>query len=111
MEVKQAMSVDAEAVEDAAGVTRRRLWESSDGADSFSLQLFEIPTGASTVGHSHPYEHEVYILYGRAVVRSGETDSPLNAGDTALIMPDEPHQFFNAGPTVLRFLCAAPLPR
>jgi quercetin dioxygenase-like cupin family protein len=33
----------------------------------------------------------------------------LEPGDTALVLPDERHQFVNAGSDVLRFLCAIPL--
>ena len=33
------------------------------------------------------------------------------AGDAALVLPQEPHQFRNTGGSTLRFLCLIPLPK
>jgi len=111
MDVKRGTSVPAEPVEGAPGATIRWLWGEPDGAPSFALRLIEVQPGASTPHHSHPYEHEVYVLSGRARLQGAAREYPIEAGDTALILPDEPHQFVNAGTDVLRFLCAIPLPR
>ena len=110
MDVKRAMSVTAESVDGAAGASIRWLWGARDGAPSFALRLIEVQPGGSTPDHAHPYEHEVYVLTGRALLRGGSGDHPLEAGDTALVLPDEQHQFVNDGAEVLRFLCAIPLP-
>jgi tRNA-Thr(GGU) m(6)t(6)A37 methyltransferase TsaA len=108
MEVKQALDVTAEPVEGVPGVTVRWLWLADDDGPTFSLRLFEVEPGASTPYHQHAHEHEVYVLSGQALLR-GETQSyNLRAGDTALVLQHEEHQFTNAGSETLRFLCAIP---
>ena len=109
MNVKHSMDVTAELVENAPGVTVRWLWSEKDGAPSFALRLFEVEVGAATPFHTHPYEHEVYILSGQARLRGENQEYPLTAGDTALVLSNEKHQFVNAGNEVLRLLCAIPL--
>jgi quercetin dioxygenase-like cupin family protein/uncharacterized protein YqgV (UPF0045/DUF77 family) len=111
MEVKRAMTVSAEPVEGAPGVTIRWLWATPDGAPTFALRLFEVQSGASTPYHTHPYEHEVYILSGQARLRGETQEHALEPGATALVLPNEQHQFINTGSDMLRFLCAIPLAR
>ena len=93
------------------GATIRWLWAAADGAPSFALRLIEVQPGASTPHHSHPYEHEVYVLSGRARLTGADGEHVLEPGDTALVLPNEQHQFLNAGQDVLRFLCGIPLLR
>jgi quercetin dioxygenase-like cupin family protein len=111
MQVKRAEAVPSEPVKDVPGVSIRWLWAEPDGAPTFALRLFEVQPGFSTPYHTHPYEHEIYVLAGQARLRGEAQEHMLDPGDTALILPDEQHQMVNAGPDVLRFLCAIPLPR
>jgi quercetin dioxygenase-like cupin family protein len=92
-------------------VTIRWLWADPDGAPTFALRLFEVQRGAASPYHTHPYEHEVYILSGQARLRGEAQEHLLEPGDTALVLPGEQHQFVNAGPDTLRFLCGVPVPR
>ena len=111
MKVKRALTVPAEPVEGVPGVTIRWLWANLDGAPTFALRLFEVQPGATTPYHTHPHEHEVYILSGQARLQGETQEHPVGPGDTALVLPNEQHQFTNIGPDVLRFLCAVPLAR
>jgi len=111
MQVKRAMDVTAASVENVPGVTIRWLWATPDGAPTFALRLFEVQAGASTPYHTYPYEHEMYILSGQAILRGEAQEYLLAAGDTALVLLNEKHQLVNNGTDVLRFLCAIPLPR
>jgi quercetin dioxygenase-like cupin family protein len=111
MQVKRAMTVEAEPVEGVPGVTIRWLWAAKDAAPSFALRLIEVEPGAATPYHNHPYEHEIYVLGGRARLRGETQEYPLESGDTALVLPGEQHQVVNAGSDTLRFLCGIPLPR
>lgn len=111
IKIKGAGTVKAEPVQDAPGVTVRWLWADSDGAPNFALRLFELEAGTSSPYHAHPYEHEVYILSGQAIVRGEAEERRLEPGDTVLVPPNELHQFRNAGTGPLRFLCAVPWPR
>lgn len=109
MDVKHAFDVMAEPIEELEGVTIRWLWAEKDGVPHFALRLFEVQPGASTFYHTHTHEHELYILSGQAVLRSKDGESTLAPNDTVFVPGDEEHQFINAGPDVLRFLCAIPL--
>lgn len=111
MDVKHSLNVSAEPVEGVPGVTVRWLWAAADGAPTFALRLFEVEPGAASPHHSHPYEHEVYILSGQGLLRGKAQQRSLNPGDTVLVLPDDEHQFINAGSEPLRFLCAIPLPK
>ena len=64
--------------------------------------------GGYTPRHSHPYEHEVFVLEGEGVVLEGDTSIRCAAGDVVLVVPDEVHQFRNTGSTPLKFLCLVP---
>jgi quercetin dioxygenase-like cupin family protein len=110
MNVKHSLEVSAEPMEGLPGVTVRWLWAAPDGAPTFALRLFEVEPGAATPYHSHPHEHEVYILSGQALLRGKSEQRSLDPGDTVLVLPHDEHQFVNAGRGPLRFLCAIPLP-
>jgi len=111
MEVKRAVTVAAQAGEDARGTTIRWLWSTSDGAPTFALRLVEVQPGGSSPFRSHNYEHEVYILSGQGQLRGERPAHALEPGDTALVMPNEQHQFTNVGSETLQFPCAIPLSR
>jgi uncharacterized protein YqgV (UPF0045/DUF77 family) len=101
MEVKHAMSVTAQPVESVPSVAIRWLWATPD--------VFEVQPGAATPYLTHRYAHEVYVMNGQARLRGEIEEHLLGAGDTALVPPNEPHQFVNIGPDVLRFLSGIPL--
>ena len=109
MYIKHAFQVHNEPIEGLPGVTVRWLWAEKDGAPNFALRLFEVELGASTFYHTHPYEHEVYILSGQAILRGKDREQTLGPDDTALILGNEEHQFVNVGQDVLRLLCAIPI--
>ena len=78
------------------------------GAKNFAMRLFEMaPDGYSPL-HTHPWEHEVFILEGGGVVFDGEKATPFKAGDVVFIPPDEQHQFKNVGKKTLKFICLIP---
>ncbi len=85
----------------------------ADGAPNFSMRVFTVEPGGHTPYHSHPWEHENYVLAGEGVIRteSGE-ERPIRAGDFALILPDEKHQFRNPSTDeALQFICLVPKER
>ncbi len=95
-------------MEGSVGCQVRWLIDEKNGAPNFAMRQFEVAPGGHTPRHSHPYEHEVFVLEGEGTVLSGETEHPLKAGDFVLVTPDEVHQFKNNGPTPLKFLCLVP---
>ncbi len=92
----------------ARGCVVRWLVSESDGAPNFAMRQFEVAPGGFTPRHSHPYEHEVYVLEGEGVVIEGEQKHPLRPGVVVLVKPDEVHQFRNTGAAPLKFLCLVP---
>ena len=110
MIVQPHTAVTEEAVEhpDAQGVTIRWLIGENSPAPVFWMRQFEIQPGGHTPLHSHPWEHEVYILSGEGRLNSDSGFTPVQTGYFALVMPGEIHQFENTGMTPLRFLCMIP---
>jgi quercetin dioxygenase-like cupin family protein len=95
-------------MEGAVGCKMRRLLGPEDGTPTFSMRQFEVAPGGHTPRHSHPFEHEVFVLEGQGVVFEGEREHPLAAGDVIFVVPDEIHQFRNTGEQPLKFLCLIP---
>jgi quercetin dioxygenase-like cupin family protein len=95
-------------MEGSSGCQVRWLVDESNGAPNFAMRQFEVAPGGYTPRHSHPYEHEVFVLEGEGVVLEGDAEHPLKAGDFVLVTPDEIHQFRNTGRVALKFLCLVP---
>ena len=92
----------------AHGCQVRWLLDEKQGAPNFAMRQFEVEPGGYTPKHSHPYEHEIFVLEGQGVVAEGDDERPLRAGDCVLVLPDEVHQFRNTGTAPLKFLCLVP---
>ncbi len=92
----------------AVGCRVRWLIGAADCALNFAMRQFEVAPGGHTPRHSHPYEHEVFVLEGEGVVSEKDADHRLKAGDVVYVKPDEVHQFRNTGSKPLKFLCLIP---
>ncbi len=79
-----------------------------ESAPNFAMRQFEVEPGGYTPRHSHPYEHEVFVLAGRGEVFEGDISHPIAAGDVVYVAPNEIHQFRNVGDQPLKFLCLVP---
>jgi quercetin dioxygenase-like cupin family protein len=95
--------------EAAPGVIMRVVAGPDEGAPTFVMRVFEIQPGSATPHHTHPWEHEVFVVSGKGVLRSDDADRPLAEGDAALVMPDETHSFANTGDDILIVICVVPL--
>lgn len=101
---------DTEPVREVEGVLKRDIITTEDGAPNFTMRFFEVDTGSSTPSHSHPFEHEVFILNGKGVVVGEEGSIPIGKGSVIFIAPDEPHCIVNTGNEHLEFICVIPSP-
>ena len=110
MKLNHYERVDQKTVEmpGAEGCKVRWLVGKDDGAQNFSMRQFEVAPGGFTPRHSHPYEHEVFVLAGNGTVSSGDIEHEIKAGDVIFVTPDEVHQFRNQGDQPLSFLCLIP---
>ncbi len=94
--------------EGAVGVKVRVLIGQEEGAPNFVMRYFTVEPGGQTPYHSHPWEHEVFVLSGHGEVRQGEETLPVSPGTAVYIPPGEEHQFLNRGDESLVFLCLIP---
>ena len=81
-----------------------------DGAPVYSYRVFTVEQGGYTPYHQHPYEHMNYIIEGEGVLlnEAGE-EQPLKAGDFALVLPNEKHQYRNkSDDKPLVIICGVP---
>ena len=78
------------------------------GAENFAMRFFEMEPEGCSPFHSHPWEHEVFILEGEGVVVGGEEERKFRTGDVIFVPPNEKHQFKNTGETTVKFLCLIP---
>jgi quercetin dioxygenase-like cupin family protein len=84
----------------------------ADGTPTMSLRVFTLEPGGYTPYHAHPWEHINYILAGTGELLNEAGESrPISAGDYALVLPDEKHQFRNTGTEELQFICMVPKER
>jgi quercetin dioxygenase-like cupin family protein len=93
----------------AKGVKLRRLIKEDTGAPNFAMRSFTVEPGGYTPHHSHPWEHEVFILSGSGIILGEKGEEILKAGDVVYMPPNEKHQFRNSGSEDLSFLCLIPL--
>lgn len=111
MIVKDYREVPAEEVTmaGAENVTIRWLLGKDSPAPNFYLRLFEVQPGGHSPYHSHPSEHEIFVLEGRGRINAKGTSFPVGPGSFALVEAGEEHQFENTGDSVFKFLCIIPV--
>ena len=92
----------------ASKTTVRWLIKKDIGAENFAMRLFEMKPGGYSPLHTHPWEHEVFVLDGEGFLFDGEKATPFKANDVVFVPADEKHQFKNDGDKPLKFLCLIP---
>jgi quercetin dioxygenase-like cupin family protein len=81
-----------------------------DGAPVYSFRVFTVEPGGYTPYHQHPYEHMNYIIEGEGVLvnKAGE-QKVLKAGDFAIVLPNEKHQYRNVSKNrPFKMICGVP---
>ena len=101
--------VEAGEATEAKGVSLRVVIGEKEQAPNFVMRVFDVEPGASSPRHSHDWEHEVFILSGKAKAYGGGREVSLSPGYTVFVPPREEHQFTNDGDELLRFICLIPL--
>ena len=86
------------------GAIMREVITADDGAPNFAMRVIEVKPGSTTPSHSHPWEHEVFILSGQAVVKGEQGETEIAKDSVVYIAPDEHHCFVNKGKEPLRFV-------
>ena len=101
--------LDTKPTQELPGVVKREVINADDGAPNFCMRVFEVEPGSSTLSHTHPWEHEVFVLSGRGLVISGDKETQIAKGSVIFVPPDEHHCFVNNSNEPLRFICVIPL--
>jgi quercetin dioxygenase-like cupin family protein len=63
---------------------------------------------AKTPLHTHPWEHEVYVLRGEGIVVCEGKEHSFGPGAAMLVPSDTEHRFRNIGGGELAFICVIP---
>lgn len=84
-------------MEGASGAWKQVPLSREDGAPVYSYRVFTVEPGGFTPFHQHNYEHMNYIIEGEGYLlnEKGEKQA-VKAGDFAMVMPNEKHQYHNA---------------
>jgi len=99
---------DVQPHEDVPGVFRRVVIGPEQGAPRFVMRVFELLPGCSTPYHVHDWEHEVFVISGRGVIRSISGETPIDEETAVYVAPGEEHCFTNRGGGVLKVICVIP---
>ena len=78
------------------------------GTPNFEMRYFEVSRESKGREEAHPFEHEIYVIKGEGIIKSGEIEYRIKPGDAILILPNEPHQFINCREEPLGFICVIP---
>lgn len=98
--------------DEAPGVTIR--WvidEKNDGAPNYALRMIEVQPGGHTPKHTHPYEHENFVVDGQGRVLLEDEWHDVGPGSVVFVPADLLHCYENTGATPFRFLCGIPTSR
>ena len=97
-------------MEGALKVVKQVPISKADGSPSFCFRVFTIEPGGHTPYHIHDFEHLNHVISGQgALVDEHGEKFPVKAGEFAIVLPNEKHQFRNTSdndPFII--ICAVP---
>jgi uncharacterized cupin superfamily protein len=112
--VVNVSEIESQTMEKGArfGCSARRLGTAT-GAAGIGCTWFEVQAGrtAFPAHHHHANEESLYVLEGTGMLRIGDAEVAVGAGDYATFPVGEAHthQLVNTGDTPLRYLCFSTL--
>lgn len=110
MKIVKSSSVTKSPVEmeGAKDVDIRWLISKEDGAENFAMRMFEIQPGGHTPLHTHPQEHEVFVVEGQGNFIFEGQEHAFDTEHVIFVPPNKEHRFMNTGDSLLRMLCIIP---
>ena len=110
--MKKVSMDDMEAAhpEGTVGVDFRPLISKNVNAPNFYLRIFDVSPEGHTPDHSHPWEHELFVVKGRGKIVLASGKVSIEEGDALLVEPGEKHMFLNDSKGILRLVCVVPKP-
>ncbi len=106
--VVRLWDVPAVEVENAVGTRIRVLFRANE-MPTYIMRIFEMDPGGHIEAHSHPWEHEIFVLEGRIRIRVEDKVFDLEPYMAIYIPPKKVHEYWNIGDTVARFICTIPV--
>jgi quercetin dioxygenase-like cupin family protein len=91
------------------GVIMRVVAGPEEGSPTFVMRVFEIRPGSAIPSHEHPWEHELFVISGDGIFKSGDINTSVKEGDVVMVLPGELHSFVGTGDKILRIICVVPL--
>jgi quercetin dioxygenase-like cupin family protein len=80
------------------------------GAKTYAMRYFDVQPGGIIPEHTHPEEHEIFILQGEAKLLGDGAGGIAKKDDIVFIPSEEPHGYDNReGKEPFRFICVIPL--
>ena len=85
--------VEAEKVEidGAERAVIRHVITEKDGAPNFNLRVLSIESGGVSPNHTHPWEHEFFVLSGEGTGEMDGKEATVKRGDVLYVPPDVQH--------------------
>ena len=110
MKIEKSSDIPKSAVdmEGAKDVEIRWLISKDDGADNFAMRMFELKPGGYTPLHTHPHEHEIFVVEGQGTFVFEGKEHQFEKDYVIFVPGGEEHQFRNTGNSILRLLCIIP---
>jgi len=110
MKVEKSSNITKSSVEldGAKDVEIRWLISKEDGAENFAMRMFELQPGGYTPLHTHPHEHEVFVIEGQGIFVCEGQEHEFGAEYVIFVPGDKEHRFKNTGDSLLRMLCLIP---
>ncbi len=92
--------------EEAYNVSGRRIFPWSEAVQEpfWGGAWVDVAPGVTSTAHAHDEKEMFFITEGSGVMRIGEEERRVNAGDTVFITPFIDHDLTNDGTTRLRFI-------
>ena len=81
----------------AHGTVIRHVITEKDGAPTFNLRVLSIEPGGESPNHSHPWEHEFFVLSGEGVGVVDNKEASIKQGDVIYVPPDVQHSIRATG--------------
>jgi quercetin dioxygenase-like cupin family protein len=106
MRVISYEEVEAKEVEGSSKLKIR--WLNNEGSRNFAVRHIEIEPDGYSPYHSHPWEHEIFVLEGNGTAVGEKGDESISVGDLISIPGEEIHQIKNTDKSVLKILCMIP---
>jgi mannose-6-phosphate isomerase-like protein (cupin superfamily) len=85
-----------------------QLWMEFLRTPSLSMGLYVLPVGGADPQQPHTEDEVYYVLSGRAHIRVGEEDRPVQAGSLVFVAARVPHKFHSITETLTLLVFFAP---